>query len=1043
MKPLKLTVSAFGPYAGKETIDFSKLQNKNIFLITGPTGAGKTTIFDAITFALYGEASGSEREGTSLRSDFAKADILTEIEFWFTLRGKEYYIKRVPLQLKKKVRGEGFTEQKSDAELKLPEGKVITGVKDVNEKIDSILGINKAQFKQIVMIPQGEFRKLLTSDSLEREKIFRKIFGTYIFDTIQRKIGEDASVLRNDIKLVQERRDTKLKSLNCKEEYEDLYNMINEDHLNVAEIIEAAENVIKSDKEIQTGLRDEITKIRSAIEENKIAIINGEAINKKIEDLNKLKLEKDNYESQKKDYIDKEEVLKSGRKTLEIKPLEEYYKERNLSFNRGQEELKVSIEKENTLKERFLKSEEEFKKEKIREEEKKNLELSINNMEKLHKRLQGHEETKGNITRITKELEESTNKITNYKSSLRISKDEIKNLQSKIEDISKKEKEKIILEAKCEEAKKKRDRLLKLYKEVEKSLKNHKEFTLIKEKFNHKEKEYKEIKANYEVLEESFRKSQAGILASKLIQGEPCAVCGSTNHPNPAKLIEGNVTENRLEEERKRFDESKEEYDSILNNLTERNAFISSSLKEVIIPMAEEVFKDFNYVDLTSLKDKILASGGEERENIDRLTKDIDNLLEEINKLDSIKELKNNKEKYIEDIEKEVEVEEVLNKEKLIELQGLKENLRVLEEEFNGEIKSLNDIEDELLIIKSKIERLKEDYLKAENDFNTSSNNYFGAKGDREAKEKNLELVKEEREAALGRFRERTISIGFKSYEEYKSCILGEDEISRLDKEIQTFYNNLKISEEMYKKILEETKDLSAVDLTYTRENLKGNESIEKDLLNKDKVIYSRIENNKSLLKDAKDLNEKIKSKEEQYNIIGDLANISKGNNSERISFERYVLASYFDDIIEASNIRLRKMTNGRFELLRKKDRGKGNSQQGLELEVFDNYTGKARHVKTLSGGESFKASLSMALGLADVVQSYAGGIQIDTMFVDEGFGTLDPESLDNAIQCLIGLQSGGRLVGIISHVPELKERIEAKLEIIPAKEGSSTKFNI
>ncbi|MEW8956383.1 AAA family ATPase [Clostridium sp.] len=1043
MKPLKLTVSAFGPYAHKEVIDFSRLQDKNIFLITGPTGAGKTTIFDAIAFALYGEASGSEREGTALRSDFAKAEVLTEVEFWFTLRGKEYYIKRIPLQLKKKVRGDGFTEQKSDAELKLPEGKVITGVKDVNEKVDSILGINKAQFKQIVMIPQGEFRKLLTSDSLEREKIFRKIFGTDVFDTIQKRISEDASILRNDIKLVQERRDTKLKSLNCREDYEELYTMINEEHLNVAEIIEKAEDVIKSDKEIQSNLKIEIDKVRSSIEENKLAIIKGENINKKLSDLNNSKLQKENYEGQKDDYIDKERILKSARKALEIRSLEEYYEEKNLSLNKAKDDLKASIEKENFLKEQFLKAEEALKIEKSREEEKKNLDLNINNIEKLYEKLKGYEESKSKVNSLTLALEESNNKITNYKSSLKINREEIKNIQNIIEDISKKEKEKVILDSKCEEAKNKRDRLAKLYKEIDKAFKNNKEFEAVKEEFQYKEKEYKESKARYESLEEIFRKSQAGILASKLISGEPCAVCGSTHHPSPAKFVEGSITEEKLKEEKRNFDEIKEYYDRILNDLTEKNAVSSSLLNGVIIPMAEEVFKGFSYVDLMDIKERVIASGVEAKETINKLTKDINDILEEINKLDSLKHLKTKKEKDIEDTEKAIESEEIINKEKLIELQGLKENLRILEEEFQGEIKPLKDIEEELLLMKRKADNLKEAYLRVEEEFNTSSNKYFGVKGDREAKEKNLEETNIERDKALEKFKEKTITLGFESYEKYKASILDEESIERLEKGIQNFYNNLKISEEIYKKLLEETKDLSIIDLTSTREKLKENEDVEKVLLDKDKVIYSRIENNKTLLKDAKELNEKIKEKEEKYNIIGELSNISKGNNSERISFERYVLASYFDDIIDASNIRLRKMTNGRFELLRKKDRGKGNSQQGLELEVFDNYTGKARHVKTLSGGESFKASLSMALGLADVVQSYAGGIQIDTMFVDEGFGTLDPESLDNAIQCLIGLQSGGRLVGIISHVPELKERIEVKLEIIPAKEGSSTKFNI
>ena len=239
----------------------------------------------------------------------------------------------------------------------------------------------------------------------------------------------------------------------------------------------------------------------------------------------------------------------------------------------------------------------------------------------------------------------------------------------------------------------------------------------------------------------------------------------------------------------------------------------------------------------------------------------------------------------------------------------------------------------------------------------------------------------------------------------------------------------------------EKTRELSIIDIREIEDKINVERKVESEISQKARAVYSIIDNNINILNEIKNINNTVKEKELRYKVIGELANLANGKKSPYISFERFVLASYFQEIIDAANIRLSKMTGERFILKRKEDKGKGTAQQGLELEVYDNYTGKCRHVKTLSGGESFKASLSLALGLSDVVQANAGGISLDTIFIDEGFGTLDSESLDNAISSLIALQKGGRLVGIISHVPELKERIEAKLEIKSSLEGSSAEF--
>ncbi len=267
--------------------------------------------------------------------------------------------------------------------------------------------------------------------------------------------------------------------------------------------------------------------------------------------------------------------------------------------------------------------------------------------------------------------------------------------------------------------------------------------------------------------------------------------------------------------------------------------------------------------------------------------------------------------------------------------------------------------------------------------------------------------------------------------------------VESLEKEVENYNSELKLTKAKHEDIINKTKDIVSMDISTIDEEIKSIQNNKRELESKLRDLHSIIDNNKTILKNVENLNIEFKEIEEEYKVVGELADLANGKKAPYISFERYILASYFEDIIDAANIRLEKMTGDRFSLIRKTSKSKGAGQKGLELEIYDNYTDSSRDVSSLSGGESFKASLSLALGLSDIVQSNAGGVSLDTMFVDEGFGTLDPQSLDNAIDSLLELQRGGRLVGIISHVEELKERIDAKLEVISTSKGSKVKFNI
>jgi exonuclease SbcC len=558
------------------------------------------------------------------------------------------------------------------------------------------------------------------------------------------------------------------------------------------------------------------------------------------------------------------------------------------------------------------------------------------------------------------------------------------------------------------------------------------------------EKQYLQCKSNFEALENRFLKEQAGILAKGLVEGKECPVCGSTSHPKPAELFENAPTEEMVEEAKAAYNKETEERNRKLLVLAELKGKIDASFSELnetkqrlkplfddnIAAMSEDEI--LNYINI---------QGPKLKSKVDELLPAIEKLVVELNKKQEVED-------YIKNLQKDIELKETqLPKleEEYTEIfgktAGEEEQLKIAEQEIPEELRSSAKLLARIKQLQTELSALEEANRRAIDNYNASKNAHASAAADKEAKHANLVEAQNEVEVWKNNLASKISTLGFISYEDYSKVKLTEKQIEDLDKDINDYYKRLQSIKDSLEKLERETAGLEPIDITALLKSKEELKSKEDKLVELKENIVSRIKNNKNVLTEISKIHSEISEDEEKYAVINDLHKAANGFNEERITFERYVLAAYFDEIISAANLRLDKMAGGRFVLRRREEKGKGQKQEGLELEVFDNYTGRARHVKTLSGGESFKASLALALGLADVVQSYAGGISLDTMFVDEGFGTLDPESLDHAIQCLIDLQKGGRLVGIISHVPELKERIDVRLEITPAKEGSRATF--
>ena len=894
MKPIKLKMSAFGPYKNETIIDFDKLGENGLFLVTGDTGAGKTTIFDAISFALFNDVSGSNRPISSLRSDFATSEE-TYVELEFEHKGKIYTVRRTPTYERQKKSGEGVTKNIADASLSYDD-KIITKISNVNEKIIEIIGINSKQFKQIAMLAQGEFINVLFAKSEDRTEIFRKIFETDIYNIITRNLNELAKNNRMDLERLKTNFETNSENIIWKEipvsvELIEYKKIVESD---IKQILTSLSTEIENQKQEYKNFEKEIDKTTKESKKLENKIKEAKEQNKKIEEYQILKETKNKLKEQEKAIKEDEKKIKTNEKIIAtVLPKEKII-----------EKLKEEIEKNN---------------EQIEE-----LEKLIEQGKKIEK------DNSENAKRI-----EDIKKIVKEYSKVQEENKKIQEISSKIEEIQKLNKEK--------------DELVKKY---EKS----------NEKYQDKVKEYLK-------QEDAFFKEQAGIIAEKLEKGKPCPVCGSKEHPSKAKKSKTVLTKEELD----KLKEEKELLEKENSKYKEKITVINTKKEALLAEISESKKTSFVF-------EEFIEKVKKQKNEIEEKSSNLED------KFDTI---------YFKITNSNVDIEE-------FEFDEFKD-------EFNKRIK-----EDADKMIKNKTLLGKTKELKESTD--------------KEYKEKNIDFI------------EAIQKLGFKNEEEYRKKLLNEAEVNKIKENIED-YKEKKISNTAKIESLEkEISKKEIIDISKDEEKLEELLVTQKEQKKIQLKLKSNLDMNekcdRALQKTANMLIEQM----QKVAQIDELAKLASGTavKKRKISFEQYVQATYFDMIIHEANKRLISMTDNRYMLLRKKSADKISEKIALDLDVLDNYNGKIRDVKSLSGGESFKAALALALGLSDIIQSYSGGVVIDTLFIDEGFGTLDMESREQAINTLIKLAGDNKLIGIISHVTELKERIDKKIIISKTQNGSN-----
>ncbi|MDQ0154815.1 AAA family ATPase [Robertmurraya andreesenii] len=1041
MRPLKLTMQAFGPYAKTETIDFTELGNRTMFVISGKTGSGKTTIFDGISYAIYGKASGEDRNGPELRSQFASEDLPTEVSLHFTLRGKNYFIRRSPQQEKKKERGEGFRTIGATAELyQLDEHGEMqllgANVRDVDERIKEIMLIDSNQFRQILMIPQGEFRKLLTSDSKEKELILQRLFHTELYKRIEEKLKEEATSLKKAVEKQEEDRNQLIRKISALYN-QDLHGYLETGSVNDVVIFPLLEDEIEKMKEHLEILSREVKMKEKDKEALAKKLHDAESIVKQMRTRDELGARIAELEGQKDLFERKEKDIALAHQAAILAKQEELCQRLSREKNSLLQDLEIRKQRVENIQLLLQKREEAWLREQGREGERKQAQEALHSLQQMKEDVKSFALLEKEVLTLEQELLGFKGQHKLAEENLQMAEERLKTLQDEKEALQKTD---LLLLENERQFEKQENEMTLLLKYEAQALKYQENIELLARKrgqFGQAKQRLEDAKKLIEELEHRWLHGQAANLASKLRDGEACPVCGSEHHPQPAAAIGVQLPDEKeleaakaqvAELERERMDA-----ESAFLEVQSRVGMMGETIKE----LHSEILKirdDFSEEKLEPLKNHLLDMKRKLQKEQSKLKEDQLKLQKMADVIQSQEEKKKDYQNKVEKLTKAINQTSIAFAEKNTNFNGMKaripEDLRSIqafEQKWNEAVRKQE-------MLQKQFERAQSEFLETKEQLTSEEAGFVTVK--QHAADKETEL-NQERAIFLNQMREQ----GFNTYKEYEAAKRTEAQIQQLEREIREYRENLRSVTDRYQDLYEMLKDVAVPDLEGLALDLKEIQDQIAELNQTYTDLLIKKRDNENIRDGIVRINEDLKVNEERYKLVGELYDISRGQNQLKITFERYVLAAFLDDILHEANMRLLKMTSGRYQMIRKTDRAKGNAQSGLELLVFDQYTGQERHVKTLSGGESFKAALSLALGLADVVQNYAGGVSLETMFIDEGFGTLDPESLDQAIEALIDIQSSGRLVGIISHVPELRERIDARLEVTATQTGSTTEF--
>lgn len=914
MRPLKLKMVGFGPYAGVQELDFDRLGSSGLYLITGDTGAGKTTIFDAITFALFGEASGNNRNPSMLRSKYAKEDMPTKVELTFAYSGKVYTVTRNPTYERAKIKGTGTTTESAGAELTYPDGRQVTKNGEVDAAIREIIGLTREQFSQIAMISQGDFRKLLQADTKERQEIFRDIFKTDLYVLLQNQLKEKAGEVRGQRDQASQSIRQYINGVTCDEDsvYALDAQKAKNGELPVTEVIELFRALLEQDRQAELALEAELAAVEKELEQITSQLTQAEA-----------------YEAAKT--VLAERVAEEAALSAQLEIARD-------ALSAAQE----TVPEQEGMQSRITETE-----------------LLLPSYDELEAYRAARAAAQAELAKAQTTQENAVKEKNDLTT-------EITGLRTEQKDLADVSAEKEKLAAQLQQLGDRQKQFVDFLSGMEGLAREQAELAKRQEGYLKAEEASSELLREYEVKERAFLREQAGIMASGLTAGMACPVCGSVEHPRLAVLAEDAPTEADVKAAKAEYDRAQDKTKKASNEAQKLKGTVGTT-EEILAKELDSLIPGISLADG--------AKAAEEQENllavqIEGLNVQIVALTKKMARREELDVLLPKKELLLRAAEETITVKTAEIASLTAKAESSEAQIHVLRDKLAFPDKAA--AEAEISALRAESDKLRQNLQTAETAHNQCKENLAGVRG--------------------------TI-------------------------------------EQLHKQ-LEGGVDIDTVQLRTKKDEYAAQKTV---VMAKQKIVHTRISANETALQGVSAKAAEVERLDKKYVWMKALSDTANGSVSgkDRVMLETYIQTTYFERILARANIRLQKMSGGQYDLKRREEADNKKSQSGLELDIIDHINTTERSVNTLSGGEAFLASLALALGLSDEVQM-STGIHLDTLFVDEGFGSLDSEALNKAYNTLAGLTEGNRLVGIISHVAELKEKIDKQIVVKKEKTGES-----
>ncbi|MFN0222645.1 AAA family ATPase [Paenibacillus sp. KR2-11] len=1029
MRPLKLIMTAFGPYKDQEVIDFSELRENRLFVVSGNTGAGKTSIFDAICFALYGDASGEDRnDSRMLRSHFADDQVHTSVDFVFELKGRTYRVFRQLSHVKagnKGATGERYELYAVDggAEVPLTDRFIVS---QVDEKIRGIIGLTKEQFSQIVMLPQGEFRKLLTSETENKEEILRRIFKTGLYKYVADHLNEKRKQMQQSLVELTGLRDYHIATVKGSlsgREGSALTHVLQQQHYNTYQVLEALEQEIGYYAEQILEKRQLLESETLRYQEMTAVYHQAQNVNEQFELLDRRRADRQGLLDQAQEIERITRELSLAEQAVHLQVYERHDAQMREELARKSKQLEAALSECRLAEEALQRAAGQYELEEGKEGAREQALRELDRLQGLLPTVREMDRKDQLVRRLAEEAAGASKQWKEMEAALEARQSERTALAAQVK----------ALEERVVHLPQKTERLALLRQQAQLI----KEYLGLLQKSGEEQAEearglevYGQAERAHRLLEDRWIEGQAGWLASHLHDGDACPVCGSADHPKKAAATGDIPTREELERLRAERSAAEKTYLEAKAKLAATGERIREKEQQVLeqgirLEGIREAFAGLVQ------EGKALA---EEEKRLKDESASLAALKEKLEKLEyQLEELRGHKEAaaaVYHDGQTLYATEKAL----------YEQTLAALPEELRG----LEALERRIRAADAAKKQLEAEWKQAQHLYREANERSIKAVAARSGAESQQREAEDQARQAGRDFAQALEAAGFGSEAAYQEAKRTDAARAELKGRIETYHAALAVVTRQIEDLAVEVAGKERQDLGALQQQLQEMEQSMDAIRRSCTQAESHCEKGKEGKANIAGAEANVQQAEREYQLVKDLYDVVRGENVKKVSFERYLQIEFLEKIIHTANQRLQRITGGQFYLVRSDRMEKRGKQSGLGFDVYDNYTGQLRDVKTLSGGEKFNASLCLALGMADVIQAYEGGISLETMFIDEGFGSLDEESLNKAIDTLIDLQQSGRMIGVISHVQELKQAIPAVLEVKKTREGYSyTRFSV